>query len=588
MTLFVSLLISFITIRGFRFTITENGLTMQNTLSFIWLPVLLFLVHVLSLSLKERNSRLKIFAVLFSVITGVCFIAGAGMEKTKGISWIWRDPDVSVNVLNLFFSHAVLYYCAAFSGFKYLGQDRRTAAETGIFSFRRVLIYWLILLILYLPWYMHFYPGIVTQDTADQINDAITQDGIRDHHSAFLTLMMRLVILPLRHMTGSLQNGVAVTTLLQMLIVTFIFALTCVWVRKYLTNTLSQVFVFLWYAIFPVNNIYSVTLWKDILFSVCFLALLLCLDAAAEDEENYFSSRMKRLALLLTLALLPLMRHNGILISAAMCIFLPLRFRHHRRQTGLICCGALLVFGLWKLLVLPALHVTEIPAGQALSVLEQQMARAMNVHHEELSPEEMKEFTRYFDIEDLWTRYKPEISDPVKRHFRDDLYRADPAGFFSSWAKLGRRYPVDYFEALLANNYGYWFPETHYWVVSSGVDAGKWDIEDVHAAPLFSSGVLTKVSDYISGDQFLKIPLLPLLFSRGACFWIWIFCGCFCLFDNRKKFILFLCGLSLWTGILISPVYNEYRYVYGLFIGLPLMMVSAIGRREPDIGDHSR
>ena len=110
----------------------------------------------------------------------------------------------------------------------------------------------------------------------------------------------------------------------------------------------------------------------------------------------------------------------------------------------------------------------------------------------------------------------------------------------------------------------------------------------MHAAPLFSSGVLTKVFDYISGDQFLKIPLLPLLFSRGACFWIWIFCGCFCLFDNRKKFILFLCGLSLWTGILISPVYNEYRYVYGLFIGLPLMMVSALGRREPDIGDHSR
>ena len=35
-------------------------------------------------------------------------------------------------------------------------------------------------------------------------------------------------------------------------------------------------------------------------------------------------------------------------------------------------------------------------------------------------------------------------------------------------------------------------------------------------------------------------------------------------------------GLSLWLGILISPMYNEYRYVYGLFTALPLLLVAGL------------
>ena len=579
----LSLLISFSAIYGFRYSITEAGLIMQNTLSFIWLPVMLFFAFVIDKSLKEKNSRLKIFAALFAVITAACYIAGAGMERMKSISWIWREAGAAGKVIWLFFSHTILYYCAAFLGFGYFEKEQQAAGSPDRFSMKRVWITWAVMILLSLPWYLHCFPGIVTQDSADQINDAITLNGIRDHHSAFLTLMMRLVIVPVRQLTGSLQNGVAVTSFLQMLIVTFVFSFACVWIRRYLQNRLLRLLVFLWYAVFPVNTIYSVTLWKDILFSVCFLALLLCLDAAAENERAFFHSRTKRILLLIALALLPLMRHNGILISVVIGLSMLLRFKNNRTQAGLIFGCALIFFGLWKLLLLPALQVTEITSGQALSVLQQQMARAMNVHHEELSAEEMREFTQYFDIEDLWTRYKPGISDSVKRHFRDDRYQEDPAGFFASWAKLWRRYPVDYIEAFLANNYGYWFPETHYWVVSSGVDAGEWDIEDVHQAPVHAFSLLNQLLAFISNDQYLKVPLLPLLFSRGACFWLWLFCGCYCLYRNRGKFILFPAGLALWIGILISPVYNEYRYVYGLFIGLPLLMCSVLGRQKTDI-----
>ena len=579
MELVLSFIISFFAVRGFRYTVTADGLSMANMESFLWLVLMLFFVWVMDLSFKEKDRRLIAYAALFGAVTAVFFLLGVSMEKMKRISWIWSNAGYLANALNLYFSHAVLYYSFAFFAFRFLRDHGASAEVHGNFSFKRVFLFWVILILIYLPCYLSAYPGNITQDTADQIDDAITTDAVRDHHSAFLTLLMRLVILPVRAATGSLQAGVGMVTLLQMLIVTFVFAFTLEWIYKNLRNRILRLCAFAWYAAYPVHWFYSVTLWKDILFSIGFLAFMLCIDAAARDEDDFFNNRGKMAALLISMVLLPLMRHNGISIVIIMSVCLLIRFKKYSIRILKLIAGFIILFGLWKLVLLPAFHVTKITSGHTLSILEQQMARAMNVHHEELSEEEMAAFTRYFDIGDLWSRYNPILSDSVKKHFRDDLFAEDPLGFFAGWLKLGRRYPVDYIEAFLANNYGYWFPETRYGIIAYGVNE-MGEIEDIHAAPVKRFQYIDKIHKYVEGEQYVKTPLIPLLFSRGACFWIWVLCGCYCLYNNRKKFILFLPGLSLWLGILISPVYNEYRYVYGLFCALPLLIAGTMFSHE--------
>lgn len=576
MELILSLILSFFAVRGFRYTITEEGLSPVNTESFLWLPLLLFFIWVVQRILQGKDRKLILCSALFGVIIAICYILGISMEKAKRLSWMWSNFGCLANTLNLFFSHALLYSCFAHLTFGFLKKHGGRSASHD-FSFKRVFLIWVVMVLLYLPWYLFCFPGSITQDSADQIDDAITVDAIRDHHSAFLTLMMRIVIIPVRALTGSLQLGTGAVSLLQMLIVTFIFALAYVWLERHLPTKVLRALAFLCYAAYPVHYFYAVTLWKDILFSAGFLAFVLCIDAAASDENGFFGSRRKMALLTLLLVLLPLMRHNGISIVVIMALCLLLRFPAHRKQLLLIFGGFALLFGFWKLIALPALKVTEITSSHVLSVLEQQMARAMNTHHEELTEEEISEFTTYFDIGDLWSRYKPTISDPVKKHFQEDLFAEDPGGFFKLWLKLGRRYPVDYLEAFLANNYGYWFPETHSGIIAYGVE-DKGLIEDIHSAPLFElpGKLCSRVLTFFEEEQYLKTPLLPLLFSRGACFWLWVFCGCYCLYNNRRKFILFMPGFSLWLGILISPVYNEFRYVYGLFCALPLLLASSL------------
>ena len=586
MILILSLFIAFFAVRGFRYQVTTDGFVIGNTDLFIWLPLFVYFAYVLSRVFRDRDRRRMLTSGFFGAVIGVFYVLGLSLEKLGSIAWMRQNFGYLANVLNLCFSYALLYASFAWLAFGWLKNqaEKNAGREKPAFSFKRVLVFWLILVLIYLPFFLFMYPGVVTQDTADQIDDAITVEGIRDHHSAFLTLMMRLVILPVRGLTGSLLTGVAACSFLQMLIMTFVFAVSYEWLRRSLVHPLLRTGLFLWFALYPINNIYSVTLWKDILFSVGFLAFMLCVDAAAENEAAFFGSRKKMILTAVLLTLLPLMRHNGISIVILTLVCMLIRFKGFRKQVLLVGGGFALLFGIWKLALLPALNVTTIDSSHVYSVLEQQMARALREHHEELSEAELLKYTAYFDIPDIWTRYNPLLSDSVKKHFLTDRFQEDPASFFKSWAELGRRYPDDYVDAFLANNYGYWFPETWSWVIDYGVHE-KGEIEDVRTAPILTSGPPAWIYNFIESEQFQKTPLLPLLMSRGACFWMWIFSACYCLYNNRKKFILFIPGLALWLGILISPVYNEYRYVYGLFLGLPVIMTALFEPKGTDPSD---
>ncbi len=582
MALFLSLLLSFAAVRGFRFKITADYIKPVDLYSFGWVLLFITLVWALHRVITQKNIRLSAHAALFALIISTFSVFGASIAKMRRISWIWENRNYLLNFLNLYFAHFILYFCAAYLAFQWLESHPawEQYQKNARFSFRKALLWWGILFLCYLPWYLYLYPGMLSPDSGTQISDAITTGTLNDHHSAFLDLVLRAILIPVRNMTGSLQIGVGICTLLQMMVLTFAFASCYEWMRQYVRNKLLRVTAFLWFAFLPVHNLYSVTLWKDILFSVCFLFLLLTLDAAARDEEAFFRSRKKQAALFLTLLLLPLMRHNGLSVTLVTAIYLFFRFKTHRRQTALIGISALAVFGLWDLAILPALNASKVTPAHIYSVQEQQIVRVLDEKRGELSEEERAELGSYFKLPDIWMVYNPILSDPVKNQFNNEKFSEAPGKFLSLWLSLGLRYPVVYLEALLMNNYGFWTPEINYWY-SDFYMAESAQIEDIHPAPVWKPGIIEKVYNWFRHYEFLKTPLVLHLFNAGSCFWMWIFCGVWCLYQNRKKFLLFVPGFALWLGLLVAPLANDFRYAYGLFAGLPLLLAVTLTNRNP-------
>ncbi len=579
MSWIMPILMSALAVYGRRVEISAEGLVPGG--KPVWVLVLAFVSFALLLyfAFRDADRRRVKYAALYALMLALFRVVGSCFEKMEALRPVLIGKRNMLKYLNLIFSCWTLYFCLAWVLFKLIS---RSAAKEGSpmkpFSWKRVLIIWAVFALYYFGWYLFCYPGIMTYDTGAQFRDAIDHATLSDHHSAFVTLLIRLVFDITYPFTGSFQLSAGILTLLQMLILTFVFALGAERAARYAAHTLTKVLIFLYFGAYPIHNLYAVTLWKDIPFSVCVLAFMLCLDSALRDEEGFFAKKTNCLLMFVSLALLPLLRHNGIAVSLGMAIVMLICFKKCRRFAASVAGGALALFAVWKLVICPQIVTSKWASRESLCVPLQQAARIFQEHRDELDEETIAAWQEYFKEPEFWSVYWGINADPVKALFRSERFDENPARFFRLWTDLVRRYPLTAVESFLHNNYGYWFPDTQYWISSIGVIVTG-TIGDIHTQPPAKLPWVERIYHWYAYHEYRVLPQGYLLTSRGFCFWIWLFCGMYCLYNNRRKFPLFMIGFFIWAPILFSPIYAEFRYVYGLFTCLPLLMASTLSAR---------
>ena len=68
------------------------------------------------------------------------------------------------------------------------------------------------------------------------------------------------------------------------------------------------------------------------------------------------------------------------------------------------------------------------------------------------------------------------------------------------------------------------------------------------------------------------------VWSLGMNTWLLLF-ALACTFYRRRRAISFApCVMLLGSLLLATPVYNEFRYAYGVFVALPFLFSVAFGR----------
>lgn len=168
------------------------------------------------------------------------------------------------------------------------------------------LIIFLIVLIFFGFALLGFYPAIMTSDCVDQILQA-ESGNYRTAHPVFHTFVI-----------GNLAKlgGVWVPALVQIIVFALIWTWGCKEIRKENNSSKYKAFQILFtifIAIIPLNFMYSITLWKDILYSYSFLAMLICLYVII---RNKFILNIKKI-LLTTISIVCVMkfRLNGVAVG---------------------------------------------------------------------------------------------------------------------------------------------------------------------------------------------------------------------------------------------------------------------------------
>lgn len=171
------------------------------------------------------------------------------------------------------------------------------------------IIIFLIVFIFFTVTLLSFFPGLLTSDGVDQIEQAKNNSYV-DAHPIFHSFLMGNLVK---------MGGIWVPALFQILLFAFIWTYICKIIRKYNNsgkNVVFQILFTIFISILPLNFIYSIVLWKDILYSYAIVLSLIFIYIGIKEKFKYTTAQSILLAV--SNALIMKLRHNGAPIGFIM------------------------------------------------------------------------------------------------------------------------------------------------------------------------------------------------------------------------------------------------------------------------------
>ena len=430
----------------------------------------------------------------------------------------------------------------------------------------------LVMLLCWIPYWIAYYPAVLTPDSISQIRQVLNLDPLVNHHPILHTMTIKVLYDFITAMgVEDINQVISLISLIQMIFVASVFsAIICFLFSQRGSKTISYVFLF-FYALIPFNAYYSITLWKDITHAVVTSLLLLALIKYCNDEIKNKPIALALLALLGTAFCL--YRSNGY--YAYILWLLPLTwisFKIKKQSLILVALGTIIVSSLIKGPLYNSFDIKNASYFEGLSIPEQQIAYVIK-NKRELNDEQKYYLGKVIDLERVPSLYHPQISDNIKGNCHDEEFaKANKLEYLKLWAELGVKYPKDYVIAWINQTRGYWYPNIGYWVYGKGVHPNTVGIYN-------EPNVVRKVIDKISLERLYGPATL---YNVGIYTWILLVMFIYAL--SRRMWKVVLC-YSLLLGILVSlllgtPVFAEFRYYYSIIANLPfIIMLPFLGKR---------
>lgn len=437
-------------------------------------------------------------------------------------------------------------------------------------------VYWIGILLLWTPYLLAYFPGIVSPDGRNQIMQCIGQLPYANLNPMAHTLFIKLCLAIAAWFGAKDTNaGVAIFSVLQMLFVAGVFSF-CLWyLEKRMLPTWAVTAVWFFYAMFPPFAIYGIGIFKDVPFA-CFLAILtLCIWEMASSEP-VLPRKLLMPLLLVSMFGAAFVRNGAIYILLATIPLVAVFCKPFRKlllvSLGMVVMGYLLFTG-------PVFHWLNVSQSnttrEGLSVPLQQLARVVKDHGNELTQSDLTLIENLLPVEggSLADVYDPRYADPVKNRFQEVFYAENRQAIASLWLRLLIQYPKSYANAFLCENFGYWYPDENYAVHT---------MLDGEGISLNEHSLWPQAKAFID-NQLLSSrvwPVVSMVYSIGMQFLLLLFSAVLVGVKRHWKYLLpFGPVLALWIGCMFSPVHAELRYALGLFVIAPLLALLAVQLR---------
>lgn len=548
-----------------------NGLSTANILTLL---LIVFMIPMYRAAFRIKSKKIGIM----SLICGL-FFAGA----TILFKFEWLTLQTEHRALYIFeFIVGLLSLFSAFSAVlaEHFSHIRlNTPGKEPSMHSKRIVFLWSGLLIFacWLPYFLMLYPGDITADSISELNQAVKDEPLSNHHPIVHTMMIRICYNLGFALFHDETKAVATYSVIQMLFMAFGFAYLIETMYKYRVKKLPIFCVLFCFCFLSYHGVYSVAMWKDIMFGFFVLTFtttlwrVLMYDLRGEKKLPIREPIM----LFLTGIGVCLFRSNGMYAYIMMLVFLIIFCIKCKKFVIMsVTCAALIVAAVVKGPVYNSLNITPPDTIEGLAI-PQQMISAVVSHERELTDEQRELIERVLSLEDIRSCYSPNSADPVKLAIRDrgdQEYLAEHKGeYLKLWMQLGAKYPSDYVIAFVYSTIGYWLPDVRNWVYAGEF---RWDnFETLRKKPLISEENV-QFLDRLR-NSYTVYYVLGLFWSIALEVWVALFMmGVTFVKRKPRMLLLYLPIFGVWgTLLLAAPVFAEFRYTYSIFCTVPLLCI---------------
>lgn len=405
---------------------------------------------------------------ILSGFIAVCFLCGDACALAESLQPIWSSwLQIIKSILLL-----LVYFFFALAGTRWLNFllcrfGCNDLPKPKIFEKCPFIVFFLFILILWLPQLIIKFPGTMCYDNVNQLAQYFGYIDISSNHPTFHTLLLGICF-DFGLLFSSANLGLFTAVLIQTLILAAVFAYTLVTMLRMKCPTWLIVLSIVFYTVTPnIIGYISIPL-KDIPYSAFCVLFTVGLVNLVMDEEKFWKSKWQAFLFIISGALVILLRNNGILMIIPICIYLAVSiFRNREINIGSRIrrvCAVLSIFVV-TISVNTGIDICFSPVGgskgEAFSLPFQQTARFVRDHPEDITEDEAKIINAILDYENLGELYDPRISDPVKATFKNESSAWDMVSYFGVWAKQFFRHPITYIEATVSQNYTLFYPQVN-------------------------------------------------------------------------------------------------------------------------------
>ena len=464
-------------------------------------------------------------------------------------------------------------------------------------------ILWGILLILWLPYLIAFYPGVTSGDTMDQLRQFFGQDCwtasisklisedvlINNHHPVIHTWIFGLCM-----QIGKLFShdywGVFIYAIGQSMLMAGVFSYSLCFLLKKKIPAPFVMGLGIFYGLWPLYPMWAICMGKDTSYAFWNVLYTILLMELVFSKGEALKSKKFCVTLFFTNLLVLLTRNNGK-YAVIICFFVVLcvYWKYWKQVLGIFVVSLGLYTIVFMKIVLPYFSIATGSTRETIGILFQHTARYILEYPGEIVEEDLEVVDKVMAIDQIDKYYKVNHGR-IKRAYRKECTKEERNEYLKVWFKYFLKRPDVYVQATMNISYGYFYPERLKFLSDAGsigffqidkrIVNGGVDVVNIQNPEALSP--IRRVIKQING-LIACSPVLSLISSLGMHAWLMLIGIVFFIIEKRKECLCFYTPVIVNTLVCLLAPKVAVRYGLSLLFSMPIILVVTISVLNPAI-----